>query len=160
MEAVLSPDTTLTGKTLRQIRFRNKYDLTVLAIRRKGKVIHQDRNDIPLKFGDALLLHGKRSEFSILGPDPDFLVLTEAVQDVPRTGKLWLSVIVFSLTLLSVIFGFLPIYIAAVIGSAFMVMTAWFEAAPTRVPRRGIGWMVTTWGRAASLCRSAGSTRP
>jgi di/tricarboxylate transporter len=123
VEAVLSPDTTLVGKTLRQLRFRNKYNLTVLSIRRKGKTIQEALSDVPLQFGDALLLYGKRSKFSLLGMDPDFLVLTEAAQDVPRTEKLGLSLAIFMLSLLSVVLGFLPIYIAAIIGSGFMVIT-------------------------------------
>jgi di/tricarboxylate transporter len=123
MEAILSPHTTLTGKTFRQLRFRDKFDLTALAIWRGGKVLREDLRDIPLHFGDALLLHGKRNKFSLLGQDPDFIVLTETAQDVPRTEKMGVSITVFTCVLLSVILGLLPIHIAAVIGAAFMVMT-------------------------------------
>jgi di/tricarboxylate transporter len=123
MEAILSPHTTLTGKTLRQLRFRDKYDLTALAIWRGGKAMRADLRDIPLHFGDALLLHGKRRKFFLLGRDPDFIVLTETAQDVPRTEKIWVSMSVFTCVILSVVLGLLPIHIAAVIGSAFMVMT-------------------------------------
>jgi len=40
-----------------------------------------------LRFGDALLLHGSRDKFKVLGAEPDFLVLTEEAQQAPRTEK-------------------------------------------------------------------------
>ncbi|MDY6988889.1 MAG: SLC13 family permease [Thermodesulfobacteriota bacterium] len=122
MEAMLSPHTNITGKTLRQLRFREKYDLTVLAIWREGKAILSDLRDLPLRFGDALLLHGKRTSFSLLGQDPDFLVLTQAAQEAPRLNRMKVSLLIFAAVILSVVLGLLPIHIAAVIGSALMVV--------------------------------------
>jgi di/tricarboxylate transporter len=123
MEAMLSPHTNITGKTLRQLRFREKYDLTVLAIWREGQALLSDLRDLPLRFGDALLLHGRRTNFALLGQDPDFLVLTQAAQETPRLERMKLSLCVFASVILSVVLGLLPIYIAAVIGAALMVVT-------------------------------------
>ena len=123
VEVILSPHTNLTGKTLRQLHFREKYKLTALAIWRGGKEIRIGLRNVPLQFGDALLLHGKRSKFALLGEDPDFVVLTETAQDVPKTDKIWVSVSVFGCVLISVFLGLLPIHIAAVIGCAFVVIT-------------------------------------
>lgn len=123
MEAILSPHTTLTGKSLRQLRFREKYNLTVLAIWRGGEAIRTGLRDVKLQFGDALLLHGERKKYSLLGQDPDFVVLTKIAQDVPRKEKIWVSIAIFACVLLSVLLGLLPIHIAAVIGSALVVMT-------------------------------------
>ncbi|MBN1843705.1 MAG: SLC13 family permease [Deltaproteobacteria bacterium] len=123
MEAMLSPYTNITGKTLRQLRFREKYHLTVLAIWREGQAILSDLRDLPLRFGDALLLHGGRTNFSLLGQDPDFLVLTEAAREAPRLKRMKVSLLIFAGVILSVVLGLIPIYIAAVIGSALMVVT-------------------------------------
>ena len=123
MEAILSPHTTLTGKTLRQLQFREKYELTVLAIWRGGEAIRTGLRDVRLQFGDALLLHGERKRFSLLGRDPDFVVLTETAQDVPRTEKIWVAIGVFACVIMSVVLGLLPIHIAAVIGAALVVVT-------------------------------------
>ncbi len=120
-EAMLSPHTTLVGKTLRQLRFRDKYDLTVLAVWREGRALLYSLRDLPLRFGDALLLHGRREKFSLLGQDPDFLVLSEAAQDEPRRHRMSASLCIFGGVLITVVAGLLPIYIAAVIGSALMV---------------------------------------
>ena len=48
VETILSPHTTLVGKTLRQLNFREKYGLTVLSIWRKGAAYQEDLRDMAL----------------------------------------------------------------------------------------------------------------
>ena len=57
MEAVLSPRTSLTGKSIRQLQFRDRYSLTVLGLWRAGAAHTTRLRDVPLQFGDALLLY-------------------------------------------------------------------------------------------------------
>ena len=76
-EVILAPHTPLVGQTLSGLHFREKYGLTVLAIWRAGEAHHDNLRDIPLKFGDALLVHGSRRQLQVLGSDYDFVVLTE-----------------------------------------------------------------------------------
>ena len=122
IEAVLSPYTTLAGKSLRQLHFREKYGLNVLAILREGQAYHSDLRDMALRFGDALLLYGRRERMEVLAGEPDFLLLSEAVQETPRLNKAPMALLIMGGVLLSVIVGWLPIYIAAVIGAAITVL--------------------------------------
>ena len=121
-EVVLSPHTRLVGQTLRQLSFRRKYGLMVLAIWREGQPLEKGVRDLPLRSGDALLVHGPRENLRVLATDPDFLVLTEAVQVPPRRGKAPLAAAVLALTLAPVLLGWLPISIAAVAGASFMIL--------------------------------------
>jgi di/tricarboxylate transporter len=121
-EAVLSPHVPLAGQTLRQIRFREKYGLTVLAIWREGRAYRSNLRDMPLRFGDALLLYGRRDKLKLLGQEPDFIVLREEAQETPLLQKAPLAAIIMGLVLLPVILGWLPIAIAAVVGATLMVM--------------------------------------
>jgi di/tricarboxylate transporter len=123
IEVVLSPHTTLVGKTLHQLHFREKYGLSVLAIWREGRAYRSNLRDMALRFGDALLLYGLREKLKVLGSEPDFLVLTEAVQEVPRLSKAPLAALVMGSVLLPVVLGWLPISIAAVVGATLMVLT-------------------------------------
>jgi di/tricarboxylate transporter len=123
VEVVLSPYTTLAGQTLRELNFREKYGLSVLAIWRGGRAYRSNLRDRALNFGDALLLHGPREKLKILGSEPDFLVLSEEAQEAPRLNKAPLAVLVMGGVLLPVIAGWLPISIAAVIGATLMVIT-------------------------------------
>lgn len=123
VEAVLSPHTTLVGKTLRQLHFREKYGLNVLAIWREGRAHRSDLRDMALRFGDALLLYGSRHKLKLLGSEPDFLVLTEEAQEEPLLEKAPLAAVIMGAVLLPVLLGWLPIAIAAVAGAVLMVLT-------------------------------------
>jgi di/tricarboxylate transporter len=122
IEVVLAPRTTLVGKTLREISFREKFGLRVLAIQREGRSIRSNLRDTALRFGDALLLFGPREKQVVLGAEPDFLVLTEAAQRVARTAKAPVAAVIMVGTMVPVIAGWLPIAIAGVIGATVMVL--------------------------------------
>jgi di/tricarboxylate transporter len=123
VEVVLSPRTTLAGKSLRQIFFRDKYSLSVLAIWRQGRAFRSDLRDMTLHFGDALLLYGPRERLRVLGQEPDFLVLTEAAQELPRLNKAPVALLIMAAVLVPVILDLLPIAIAAVAGVVLMILT-------------------------------------
>jgi di/tricarboxylate transporter len=123
IEVILSPYSVLSGITLSQLNFREKYGLTVLAIWRKGRAYRSDLRNMALQFGDALLLFGPWKKLIVLGREPDFLVLTETAQEVPRKEKAKVALSIMAAVLLSVILGWIPIYIAVVIGAAVMVLT-------------------------------------
>jgi di/tricarboxylate transporter len=122
VEAILSPQTTLEGKTLRQINFREKFGLNVLALWRKGRAYRSNLRDMELRFGDALLLLGPRAKLQLLGREPDIIVLTETAQEELRTDKMKFSILIMVAVLLPVILGWVQIYIAAVVGAALMVL--------------------------------------
>jgi di/tricarboxylate transporter len=122
-QAVLSPFTTLAGKSLQELRFRERFGLNVLAIWHNGRAYRSNLAERPLHLGDALLLYGTREKINLLGEEPDFLVLEEAAQaplkleKAPLAGGIMLGVI------LVVLLGWLPIAIAAIIGATLMVVT-------------------------------------
>jgi len=123
VEAVLTPRAAAIGKTLRQLHFRDKFGLSVLAVWRRGRVLNTNLRDLALDFGDALLLYGPVARMRVLGREADFVVLTAAAQEAPRTEKAWVATAVMSVTLIPVLFGWVPIYIAAVVGAAVMVLS-------------------------------------
>ena len=124
VEAILHPHSKLAGKTLGELRFREKYGLSVLSIWRGGKAFRSEfLGEMAIQIGDALLLYGRRTKFSLLGREPDFMVLTESAQEVPNFKKAKLSIGIMLGVLFPVMMGWLPIYISAIIGAAFMVIT-------------------------------------
>ncbi len=137
VETILSPHTTLAGNTLRHLHFRDKFGLNVLAIWRRGQVYSTHLRDMALDFGDALLLYGPRENLRVLGREPDFIVLTAEAQEVPRMEKAKLSAILMGATFVPVILGWVPIYIATVIGAALMVL---FRCLTMEEAYRDIEW--------------------
>src|SRR4029079_1482670 len=75
VEAMIAPRSRLIGKTLRESHFREKYGMSVLAIWRGEEEIFFELADVPLEFGDALLLQGTRDRLNVLADDPDLILL-------------------------------------------------------------------------------------
>jgi len=129
-EVTLSPRSTIGGKTLQELGFRERYGLMVLAIERSGRVYHWNVKvrSMPLQFGDALLLYGRRSELAKLARDPDWLVLSAEVREAFREGKAPLAVAIMAAMILSVGVRLVPIYIAAPTGALLMILTGCLTA--------------------------------
>ena len=123
MEVVLSPYSRLDGRTLREIRFRDRFGVTLLAVSRRGQTLDTDRRDMRIRFGDALLLFGPQRKLAALAHEPDFLALTESAQAEVREDKApWAAGILVAM-LTVVIAGWLPISIAALGAAVAMIVT-------------------------------------
>ncbi len=122
VEVVLAPRSELEKKTLRQIHFRERFGLQVIALWREGLIIQRGIADLPLRFGDAMLLQGPRSKVRLLRMDPNFLILEEEQEVRPGKQALLASAILIgSLSLAAA--QILPIAIATLLGAALMVLT-------------------------------------
>jgi di/tricarboxylate transporter len=100
VEAMLTPRSRLVGETLRSAHFREKYGMTVLAIWRGENEVIADLPDIPLEFGDALLLQGTREKLAVLSQDADLILLMtkeESAITVPTKGRAALMIFVATL---------------------------------------------------------------
>ena len=122
-ELLLSPRTTLAGRTLSDLLFRDHYGLSVLAILRKGQAYRTGLQDMALQFGDALLVHGPRQSLEAVARDSDFLVLDQDAAQAPRLNKAPVAALIMLAVLGSAILGLVPIAIAALTGAAVMVLT-------------------------------------
>jgi di/tricarboxylate transporter len=60
-EIILAPHTQLEGKTLKEINFRQKFGVSIIALKRLTRSFRTDVGNIPLQMGDSLLAVGKRT---------------------------------------------------------------------------------------------------
>ncbi len=86
-EVMVMRDSQLVGQTLKSIRFRQTYDLTVLAINRHGATIVEKLSEVQLKFGDVLLVQGTREEIEPLVVEGEMLLLEDVSANSMRTEK-------------------------------------------------------------------------
>ena len=123
VEAVMSPRSRLFGKSLREIHFREKHGLTVLAIWRNGRAYRSDLGEMILQPGDAFLLYGPRERISLLETEPDFVVLTPEPAVAPRPERAPAAALIMIGFVLVVLLGWLNIAVAAVAAAALMVVS-------------------------------------
>ncbi|MGB7873136.1 MAG: SLC13 family permease, partial [Anaerolineales bacterium] len=74
-EAVLPSRSQFAGRTVKEIRFRDRYGFTVLAIWRQGEVLVGRLGDVKLRAADVLLLKGARKNMQDLQHNSQVLVL-------------------------------------------------------------------------------------
>jgi di/tricarboxylate transporter len=122
-ELVLSPESTLVGRTLRDLDFRERHGVTVLAAWRAGEAHRTELRDWELRFGDAILVQGPREKLRLLARDSEFVVVTEPAPPPPRKEKAPLAVGILAAILFPVVVGWTPIALAAVAGAALMVLS-------------------------------------
>jgi di/tricarboxylate transporter len=119
-EVMLAPRSSLFGKTLREVDFRDKYGVTVLAVWREGRSIRTHLVDLPVQLGDALLVQGRGDRIRVLGRDPDFLVLGPEEATPLRTDRQgWAIAAVLLMIALSI--GGVEIAVAALIAAVLVV---------------------------------------
>lgn len=109
VEVVIGPHSTLEGKTLRQVQFRNRYNMNVLAIWQNGQPKREKLEDIPLRIGDALLLQGRREFFGLLASGTDLIFLSEENLAAPRRRKEWIALGIIVFTLAIAVANWLPV---------------------------------------------------
>jgi len=123
MDATLDPRSSLAGRTVGELNFRERYGIELAGIWREGGPIGVDLAEDRLQIGDALLLLGPHDRLKLLSNDSDFLILTPLGKDPPDTRRAPLAAFIMLAVVLSVMAGYAPISIAAVVGGSIMVLT-------------------------------------
>jgi len=97
-EVVIPPRSTIVGKTLTELRFRNKYGLTTVALWRGGRSYRTDVGKFPLQVGDALLMVGTPTQIRTLAHETDYVVLRSGHAARPRKPqKALIALAIFAL---------------------------------------------------------------
>jgi di/tricarboxylate transporter len=122
-EVVLSPHSRVAGKSLRQLHFREKYGLNVVALWRRGQPVLEGIPDVPLQAGDALLLQGPMARMHYVSEERDFVLLEEDPDAVARPRKAVLAATISLAALTAAATGRIPVAVAALAGGALLLLT-------------------------------------
>jgi di/tricarboxylate transporter len=99
-EATVLRGSDFTGRTLKGLKFRQRYQLTVLAINRHGVALLSKISTLPLRFGDVLLVQGRREHVERLALDGQILLLEDVSERRGRAGKRRWAMLAFAVFLL------------------------------------------------------------
>lgn len=127
-EVMVMRDSRLVGQTLKSIRFRQNYDLTVLAINRHGATMFEKLSEVRLKFGDVLLVQGSRDEIEPLVVEGEMLLLEDVSKGAMRTEKRKWAIAAFglflALSLSKVVVGYdIPLAVCVLLGVLLLLVT-------------------------------------
>ena len=86
-EALLPAGSTLAGASLRELRFRQRHNATVLALRRGQQTVQERLGKAVLRAGDVLLLQAPLESIRGLQSSNDLLILDQVEDDLPVLRK-------------------------------------------------------------------------
>lgn len=144
VEAVVSPQSGWEGKTIKQIRLRQRYGLQVLALHRNGKNISSNFANLSLNPGDALLLLGSRPAIEDASSNNENLILLEAhdepeVRTTPSPWMGWFAAGLIALVILVSTLEWLPISVAAIAACCVLML---FRVIEPKEAYRSIDWPI------------------
>ncbi|HUP18513.1 MAG TPA: SLC13 family permease [Gemmatimonadota bacterium] len=120
-ELLVGPTSPLVGRTLKETRFQQLYDATVLAVQHHGRTVRGRLADVRLERGDLLLVHGTAEALEALADAEGFVPLGEVRPPVgPRPRALVAVLILVSVVVAAgtELVGIMP---AALTGVTLMV---------------------------------------
>jgi len=122
VEAVVALNSNFIGKTLKDLRFREAFGATVLAVRHRGKLMRETLSETELDAGDALLLEVKKDRFNQLRQNPSFVIISEVEYERFRKRKIIPAILIVVGVIVTATFGVLPIVVSAIVGSLLLVL--------------------------------------
>src|SRR5215471_16488255 len=123
-EILLSPDSTLIGKSIAELGFRRRYGLSVIGLRRGTNALDGSFLEEDLRAGDILLVIGSwRAIRALEAQFHDFLLLTlpaEIDQVAPAINQAPYALFSLVVMVFLMVTGIVPNVIAALIGCLMM----------------------------------------
>jgi di/tricarboxylate transporter len=128
MEVVVSPSSTLLGLSANRMRLRERHQLNVVAVARRGQRIQRRLGDIRFQAGDILLVQGTEDGLTETLIDLGCLPLAERGLRFGSSRKVALAAAVFGASIAAVVSGLLSAPVALVAGAVAMVLVGLLSA--------------------------------
>ena len=122
-EVLVLSNSNLIGSTLKELRFRQRYNATVLAIRRGEELVRDRLGKVPLRFGDLVLVQGPIQSMVGLQTSRDLLVLEQQDIETLRSDKANIAMIIGLAVVGTAAFKLCPILVSALAGVVLMILT-------------------------------------
>ncbi len=140
VEAVISENSALNGKRIRDADFRSVYGAAVVAVHRYGQRIDQKIGDIELRPGDTLLLQIPPHFLRVHRHDPNFYLISPVDQWRPvRRNRVWIALALFLVLITLMTAGWVPLVVASGMVAVLMISLGCISA---NEARRSIEWPV------------------
>jgi len=138
-EVTLTPRSPLAGKSLRELDFRERFGLTVLALWRGGEPVERYIGDEPLRLGDAFLVQGPWRKIRLLRDQLGLLVISEDEGIPRRIRKAPWAIAILLIMLATVVTELLSLPVAALGAAVLTVLTGCLRVEEAR---NAIEWRV------------------
>ena len=129
VESLIGPSSSLISKSLSDVNFRTRFNLTILAIHRRGKNLGKEFEKVKFQPGDTLLILGTEDAIERLRKSEEVVLLDQApvpLQNMKKKAPIAIGVLIGIVGLAS--FSILPISIASILGVSILLLTGCLRA--------------------------------
>lgn len=132
-EIVLMSSSTVVNKTIREVEFRSKYNVSVLGICRKNKYILQGIADETIRTGDVLLVQGAWNNIANLEKeDNEWIVVGRPLEEAAKVTldyKAPVAALIMFAMIAVMVFDFVPVapVTAVMLAGLLMVLSGCFR---------------------------------
>ena len=123
LEAVVTPQSPLVGRTVRDLRLRQQHNVNVLAVARRGASLRQRIRAVRFEAGDVLLLQGANEGLYETTAALDCLPLAERNLRIGQTRRIVLAVGIFATAIVATAMGLIALQVAIVTAAIAMILT-------------------------------------
>ena len=128
VEALISPDCRLVGRSLGSLRLRRRYGVYPLAVHRKNQNIGRQLDEVVVRVGDTLLLEGAPEDIRRLASDVDLINIAEPTERPYRRERAPLMIGVLAAVVGLSALEVAPIHILAMFGVVLVLLTRILDA--------------------------------
>ena len=124
VEAVVGPSSSLISQSLSDVSFRARFNITILALHRRGKNLSTQIDGIRLQPSDTLLLLGTEESIERLRKSEQVILLDEPplpVNNMKKKSPIVLSVLLGIIAVATL--GILPISVVSIVGVSILLLT-------------------------------------
>ena len=140
VECLVGPSSSLISKKLSDVSFRTRFNLTILAVHRRGKNLGLEIEKVKLESGDTLLILGSENSIERLRQSEEVVLLDQAttpMKNFKKKAPIVLSVLVGVVSLATL--GILPISVSAIAGVSILLLSGCIN---TREAYESIEWNI------------------
>ena len=140
VEAVVSEACPVVGMTIRDGKFRTRYNAAVIAVGRNGQRVKQKIGDIILEAGDTLLLEARASFAEQHRNSRDFFLVSRIEDSTPpRHERAWIALVILAAMIAAVTLGGLSMLNASILAAGGMILA---RCTPASLALRNVDWQV------------------
>ena len=122
-EILVAPASPLVGRTLKEARFQQRYDATVLAIQHHGRTERERLVEVRIEPGDLLLVHGTAPSLESLAEEVGMVPLNEVKPPAGPRPRALVAVLILIGVVVTAGSGLVSVLPAAMTGVLLMLFT-------------------------------------
>lgn len=128
VEALITPECRMVGRTLGSLRLRRRFGVYVLAVHRQDQNIGMGLDDVRIRVGDTILIEGGTEDIALMARDMNLINITKPTEQPYRRAKAPIVLLTLAAVVILAALKIAPIFVLGIIGVTIVLITRCIDA--------------------------------